>query len=571
LQVAHTLRRSIALQRSARPASARAMRDYQALQLRQAVLDVRGARPSAALSGIARVLEEDPRHAKALRLHYKLEYSNALRFRPAQPARFVHTARSTLRYIDVQPTDRGVLGEYKDTCAQIRRDRPYPAWFKGRGHVFDPRREPDEGEVRSSRVRLQRQFLPTRGLLEASCKGALAEARAPQEVVRATHWDFVINRLDDILVDRSDHEGLRKLVLRHIDMLLSVFYYYCRVGSAAEADGATRLPQILPLTIQTAKLDDEALSEYAQLFGAPDALQEDATAVPTDRPNTLVRLRQCLQLALDCNVLSSDCSRAALGRLFLFSSREVDDIQSYTEQAAGGKQAAGHTEISDVDERNPHNGNNQLHVYEFIEWVVRLAHQKMRHGARGRKAIPTVTEQFEALLTGHILVHSCTHESTDAVGWLARAPAVLRAQTEHFGLVEQCFRFFAAGEKAFNKVACEGGHGEGGGEAGANAPAATYWRQRGLDQFDDTMNYNEVIKMFEESRLFDAVLTPIKVVQIYKKTTQNPNANVMTHKNNEKTEVSTPPAVADTHTRIAASGCTAHRASPSIGVKPRGF
>lgn len=149
------------------------MRDHQALQLRQAVLDVRGARPSAALSGIARVLEEDPRHAKALRLHYKLEYSNALRFRPAQPARFVHTARSTLRYIDVQPTDRGVLSEYKDTCAQIRRDRPYPAWFQGRGHVFDPRVEPDEAEVRSSRVRLQRQHYYRR---PASSKQA---ARAP--------------------------------------------------------------------------------------------------------------------------------------------------------------------------------------------------------------------------------------------------------------------------------------------------------------------------------------------------------------------------------------------------------
>ena len=52
----------------------------QALQLRQAVLDLRGARPSAALSSIALVLEEDPRHTKALQLHYRLEKANALRF-----------------------------------------------------------------------------------------------------------------------------------------------------------------------------------------------------------------------------------------------------------------------------------------------------------------------------------------------------------------------------------------------------------------------------------------------------------------------------------------------------------
>ena len=56
------------------------------------MLDLRGARPSAALSSIALVLEEDPRHTKALQLHYRLEKANALRFKPSQPARSAHAA-----------------------------------------------------------------------------------------------------------------------------------------------------------------------------------------------------------------------------------------------------------------------------------------------------------------------------------------------------------------------------------------------------------------------------------------------------------------------------------------------
>jgi hypothetical protein len=38
------------------------------------------------------VLEEDPRHTKALQLHYRLEKANALRFKPSQPARSAHAA-----------------------------------------------------------------------------------------------------------------------------------------------------------------------------------------------------------------------------------------------------------------------------------------------------------------------------------------------------------------------------------------------------------------------------------------------------------------------------------------------
>jgi hypothetical protein len=44
------------------------------------VLDLRGARPSAALSSIALVLAEDPRHTTALQLPDRREKANALRF-----------------------------------------------------------------------------------------------------------------------------------------------------------------------------------------------------------------------------------------------------------------------------------------------------------------------------------------------------------------------------------------------------------------------------------------------------------------------------------------------------------
>ena len=48
--------------------------------------------------------------------------------------RFVHTARCTLRFIDEQPTDKGVLNEYKDTCAPpLARPAPEPLVGLGSG------------------------------------------------------------------------------------------------------------------------------------------------------------------------------------------------------------------------------------------------------------------------------------------------------------------------------------------------------------------------------------------------------------------------------------------------------
>ena len=52
-----------------------------------------------------------------------------------------------------------------------------------------------------------------------------------------------------------------------------------------------------------------------------DAVQTQA-ALPVDRPDTLINLRQFRQLSLDCKLLCSSCQMADVGRVFLFSSRE---------------------------------------------------------------------------------------------------------------------------------------------------------------------------------------------------------------------------------------------------------
>lgn len=61
----------------------------------------------------------------------------------------------------------------------------------------------------------------------------------------ASHWDYVLERVQDLFVDDvkqddgslkhgEDHHHTRDLVLGNIDMLLSVYDYYVRLGAHTE-------------------------------------------------------------------------------------------------------------------------------------------------------------------------------------------------------------------------------------------------------------------------------------------------------------------------------------------------
>ena len=67
----------------------------------------------------------------------------------------------------------------------------------------------------------------------------------------------------------------------------------------------------------------------------------------------------CLSLADEASSRLRS-QRADLSRIFLFSSREDD----------GEHGGHGGIEISNCDVENPHHPNNEMHIYEFIEWVI---------------------------------------------------------------------------------------------------------------------------------------------------------------------------------------------------------
>eukprot|EP01052_Picozoa_sp_SAG31_P031623 SAG31_NODE_3370_length_4353_cov_5.039962_6_plen_152_part_00 len=134
-----------------------------------------------------------------------------------------------------------------------------------------------------------------------------------------------------------------------------------------------------PNMINTENFDEETLKEWQEMWG----MQDDSLPMALDRPYSLITLRQCWQLGVDCGIVNHVLQRADLSRLFLYSSREKGD--STTDGI----------EISNCDEENPHHPNNELHIYEFIEWIIRCADSFYEGSTAGPTA--TVHSRFKRL------------------------------------------------------------------------------------------------------------------------------------------------------------------------------
>ena len=114
-----------------------------------------------------------------------------------------------------------------------------------------------------------------------------------------------------------------------------------------------------------------AASEEAAEQAEAEALHAEGTGpeLPYDRPDTVITLEQMRQFALDCKAFGPALSLAGLARICHTVSREPlpkDDA----------KQNATLREIEEASNRKPtdvHHSENEMHIYEFTECVLRIS------------------------------------------------------------------------------------------------------------------------------------------------------------------------------------------------------
>ena len=336
------------------------------------------------------MLQENPNNVMALRCQARLRKWAVLDSELGRvPGQFVPAARSELQFLQSEPTHSKIEEQYCQTLDNIKVYRPYPEWSSrkkqfggGAGHWEDRR----------------------------------ADEKSEPAKAEPAHWDFVMRRIEDILTSEEDKQRTRAILFGYIDVLLSIYRYYSAL-TYRSVDEQTRIFAMKPpKRINLENLDDQALQEFRAMWGmsTPDM------PMPADRPNTLITLRQCWALGTDCCFVSSVLQRADLSRIFLFSSRETND------STVGG------VEISECDEANPHHPNNQAHIYEFLEFIIRVANaQYGKHGA-ARQPLPDLCSRFYQLIIDHLLPYSCTHDmNCDGTSWVIRRPSVRATLRTH--------------------------------------------------------------------------------------------------------------------------------------------
>ena len=570
-------------------------------------------RTEQALADVMDVLDEQPKNTTALRLQAGLQRERASE-QTAVTGRFVEPAKSLFQFLEICPAAKDVLNQFAATVGDVQRDRPFAEWWKAFEH-WDPPIPVHEEKGRD-----------------------------------ASHWDYVLERVEDLFVDDvllddgtkkrgADHNKTRDTLLGNIDMILSVYDYYVRLGAHTETkrdtleqqrrslqskiskleaeeddedepsdalekardelaetmrqmeDTTWAFNKIEPKCIDLDHMDQKAMETFQRMFmdaedveniakgkllgevdekgdGAVDKVMIDTTgdgqadvvgydttgdgkidsydttgdgqtdtktgdavqtqaALPVDRPDTLINLRQFRQLSLDCKLLCSSCQMADVGRVFLFSSREDSTSE------------AGGFELSEVEENNPHFGGNQNHVYEFVETLIRVSHQiwfsKRKSGHK------TLHQCFHKLISDHLLPFSCSHETMDEPRWhilTHKSHAVLR---KYKSSLEQIFRFFAVSKSQQALITKEDQASRQKEKMKKASKSAVsnhaFWKVRSLKMLDDTMTFNELFVMLDTLQLIDFNISAKKAAELYARVTNDHNIAPQVDKMNETTEL----------------------------------
>ena len=167
----------------------------------------------------------------------------------------------------------------------VQRDRPYASFWRSV--------KPSSAALSQWRARPRDTSPPESGAANTDEDGG---------VPAASHWDYVVARVGDLLKDdEQDRQALRRRLLRNIELLSQVFEIYSRLGT--EAVPAPTLPHLLvgwqsrlqqlpaPATIHPSRLEpDEVLgkqwrSEKDSFFAAVPGEQHGASWSQLSSPN----------------------------------------------------------------------------------------------------------------------------------------------------------------------------------------------------------------------------------------------------------------------------------------------
>ena len=576
-----------------------------------------------ALQDVMDILDVEPKNALALRMQagYQLKRAETME---STTGRYVEPAKTLYEYLEICPSERPVLTQFDATVHDVQRDRPFVKWWQPKT-IFDiPVPDP------------------------------------PEKPRAASHWDYVLERVQDLFVDDipqpdgtvkhgADHAETRDTLLGNIDMLLSVYDYYVRLGvhtetkrdelekdlaqlqsriteleeylqqleetpgyqdrsqrcmSQEHVEGSQKLEAarerlheimramedtswkfhlIEPKVIDLEHMDQTAMETFQRMFmdtadedliakgtvlpalegdaqnmvridttgdGKANVFGYDTTgdgtidsydttgdgtidtkasaggvmeaALPVDRPDTLINLRQFRQLCLDCKLLCTTCQMADVGRTFLYSSRED------TTSEEGG------FDLSEVDEKNPHFSGNSNHVYEYVESLIRVSHTIWFSKKKG--GCQTLHECFKRLISDHLLPFSCSHEAMEDIRWVILSAKVQRVVRKFKSSLEQVFRYFAV-DKANQTAIMKEDQMQQQTKADRQMEFHAFWKIRSLKMLDDTMSFNELYYMFDTLQLIDSKLTPQKAAQLYSTVTcdakVDPNPRARANANTE--------------------------------------
>jgi hypothetical protein len=206
-----------------------------------------------------------------------------------------------------------------------------------------------------------------------------------------TQAEVCLIRCQDILVDLSDHVATRKILLDNMPLLVSKWKHYVklrRVGSAG------RFAVVEPPTIPYHAYESfVANGAYAKLWGFTDESQamdgleihDLFSRAGVRYPNEVLIFAQFWQLALDTQIICRECQLAAIGRMFLWSTRQEGTVSA---------------KLSVQNRNSPHDIRNQCHFFEFIETLIRVANQKFERKAQ------SVSQRFQMCINNNLKPHT---------------------------------------------------------------------------------------------------------------------------------------------------------------------
>eukprot|EP01048_Picozoa_sp_COSAG05_P007485 COSAG05_NODE_529_length_8913_cov_14.963921_5_plen_440_part_00 len=276
--------------------------------------------------------------------------------------------------------------------------------------------------------------------------------------MKPIHWDVVVERFGDLVVDREDLIATRKIMLNNMPMIVTTFSYYAKLGPATTSETSSDFMTIRPaMAPGLSKMGELAAGATARLFGKRLVAKPETSEFLVERPSAAASLGQFRQLCLDCEIIGSGMRMSDVGRLFALSNRFYSTPPPHPSDLDEGS-------TSDEDENDRqqdlslqpaltnepeacmhvHNLRQRCSIYGFVECLLRVAATKFAVG--GETPCKTLAEQFTKLCTDCLLPYGCSHENVTDSRWATIRPSTHTVHRAYRAQLERVFNFFSGAD-----------------------------------------------------------------------------------------------------------------------------